>query len=211
MHHFVIFARLSVVIFLHQPRLEAGGWLTVPFGIFMQGRVLVAYGLLFLTTIGYMWWRFVRYVMTSAAGRVREAAESSAPESGLATGDATAADPAGTSAGNPGVPAAEANPGVPAAEADASPFTLNSSLDEKMAAWMKGGGHLQHNLKSEVVAQQAGVPKSHLLRWVKAQGYESFSVWINTQRFHSVFKQYSGLTPAQNLKRLRRTGSGAKG
>ena len=33
--------------------------------------VLAAYGLLFLTTIGYVWWRFVRYVMTTTAARRR--------------------------------------------------------------------------------------------------------------------------------------------
>ena len=34
---------------------------------------------------------------------------------------------------------------------------------------------------------------------------------ISRTHFHSVFKQYNGLTPAQYLKRLRRTCSGAQG
>ncbi|MBR1668283.1 MAG: hypothetical protein IJ693_08395 [Bacteroidaceae bacterium] len=50
--------------------------LTVPLLIFASGLPLAVYGLLFFVGIFYLWFCFVRYVMTQAVLRVREAEQS---------------------------------------------------------------------------------------------------------------------------------------
>ena len=99
-------------------------------------------------------------------------------------------------------------------------------ISQAVARWTAAGGHLQHNLKSADVAREMQIPCSHLVAWVKAEGYESFSQWMTMLRideakrmladhpaytieyiadscgfsrnhFHTVFKRLVGVSPSE--------------
>lgn len=99
-------------------------------------------------------------------------------------------------------------------------------IDKVVEKWIAQGGYLHHDIKSADVAKDLKIPRSHLLAWVKASGYESFTRWITTLRieeakrlltehpdysieyvadhcgisrthFHSVFKKETGVSPTR--------------
>lgn len=173
--------------------------ITVPFCIFIEGWPLAVYGLLFMVAIAYLWFNFVRYVIGSAAVRVKEAERIADSE-------------------------------VPTASSGKSPTDSHQTerTGKAVAKWLEAGGYLQHDLKSANAAQDMQVPRSHLLAWVKAQGYDSFTQWITGLRieeakrlldehpdwsidavadhcgisrshFHTVFKKETGHSPAELL------------
>ena len=142
---------------------------------------------------------FVRYVIGSAAVRVKEAERIADSE-------------------------------VPTASSGKSPTDSHQTerTGKAVAKWLEAGGYLQHDLKSANAAQDMQVPRSHLLAWVKAQGYDSFTQWITGLRieeakrlldehpdwsidavadhcgisrshFHTVFKKETGHSPAEYL------------
>lgn len=182
--------------------------ITVPFCIFIEGWPLAVYGLLFMVDIAYLWFHFVRYVIGSAAVRVKEAE--------------TIAD-SEAQAGNQG------DRSMMPAKPDHATSPLDSQTErtgKAVAKWLEAGGHLQHDLKSVDAAKEMQIPRSHLLAWVKAQGYDSFTQWITGLRieeakrllsehpdwsidavadhcgisrshFHSVFKRHTGLSPTE--------------
>ena len=102
-------------------------------------------------------------------------------------------------------------------------------LDKVVEKWVAQGGYLHHDIKIADVAKDLKIPRSHLLAWVKASGYESFTRWITTLRieeakrllaehpdysieyvadhcgisrthFHSVFKKETGVSPTRYSK-----------
>lgn len=99
-------------------------------------------------------------------------------------------------------------------------------IDKVVEKWIAQGGYMHHDIKSADVAKELKIPRSHLLAWVKASGYESFTRWITTLRieeakrlltehpdysieyvadhcgisrthFHSVFKKETGVSPTR--------------
>lgn len=169
--------------------------LTVPFCIFLSGLPLAIYGLFFFMAITYLWWRFARYVIGSGALKVKEAERSE--ESSVKCEEFASAE-------------------------------VLQHVDKAVRKWEAKGGFRQHNLKSADVAQELNIPRSNLLTWVKLQGNDSFTKWITKLRieeakrilhehpeysisyvaeycglsrthFQKIFKEYTGLSPAEFL------------
>jgi len=93
--------------------------------------------------------------------------------------------------------------------------------------WIVKGGHRTAGITSPVAAAEMGIARYQLTAWVKQRGYESFSRWMTALRideakrvllehpdwgseavadycgfnsrqyFHTVFRQHTGVTPAQ--------------
>ena len=124
--------------------------LILPVAIFSSGWPLAVYAVFFITAIFYLWLCFVRYVISSASRRVREAEEEEQQEMKTQT-----AEPATTS---------------------------NDAV--AIEHWVAQGKYLRHDLKSADVARELGIPRTHLLAWVKASGFESFTQWMTTLRIN---------------------------
>ena len=135
--------------------------LMLPVAIFSSGWPLAVYAVFFITAIFYLWFCFVRYVISSASRRVREAEEEEQQEMKTQT-----AEPATTS-----------NDAVRNPE-------LKESENVAIEHWVAQGKYLRHDLKSADVARELGIPRTHLLAWVKASGFESFTQWMTTLRIN---------------------------
>ena len=135
--------------------------LILPVAIFSSGWPLAVYAVFFITAIFYLWFCFVRYVISSASRRVREAEEEEQQEMKTQT-----AEPATTS-----------NDAVKSPE-------LKEGENVAIEHWVAQGKYLRHDLKSADVARELGIPRTHLLAWVKASGYESFTQWMTTLRIN---------------------------
>ena len=135
--------------------------LILPVAIFSSGWPLAVYAVFFITAIFYLWFCFVRYVISSASRRVREAEEEEQQEMKTQT-----AEPATTS-----------NDAVRNPE-------LKESENVAIEHWVAQGKYLRHDLKSADVARELGIPRTHLLAWVKASGFDSFTQWMTTLRIN---------------------------
>ena len=172
----------------------------VPLLIFSNGWLLACFALFLFFGIYYMWFCFVRYVLTSASKRVREAEQSAEQEERE------------TPIGDTG---------------NSARMTSEALLkvDKAVEHWMADGRHLLSGTTKPVAAQEMQLPQYLLSAWVKARGYGSYTRWITVLRvaeakqtllahpdwsneiiadhcgisrshFQRVFKQETGLSPA---------------
>ena len=100
-------------------------------------------------------------------------------------------------------------------------------VERAVEQWTARGGHRKAGITSPVAAAEMGIARYQLTAWVKQRGYESFSRWMTALRideakrvllehpdwgseavadycgfnsrqyFHTVFRQHTGVTPAQ--------------
>ena len=175
--------------------------LMLPVAIFYTGWPLAIYAVCFLAVIFYMWFCFVRYVISNASRRVREAEEEEEEDLKTQTEEHTTIQ----------------------ARTDDTP-EVKEGENVAIEQWITDGKYLRHDLKSADVARELGIPRTHLLAWVKASGFESFTQWMTTLRigeakrmlrehpdftieaiadhcgisrshFHTVFKRATGQSP----------------
>lgn len=132
--------------------------LTVPLLIFASGWPLAVYGLLFFVGVFYLWFCFVRYVMTQAALRVREAEQS----------------------------AKEEEQEMEALKGSKTEMGMNREnlqrVGQAVERWVAAGGHLRNGMTSPDAAREMQVPRYQLTAWVKASGHASFTRWITSLR-----------------------------
>ena len=136
--------------------------LTAPFCIFLSSQWLVVFVSLVLGSISYLWFCFVRYVMTSAASRMREAEGSSLiPRSaeGRSQGENLSPNGEGDLKGKG-----------------------NERIGRAVEQWTSRGCHLRNGIRRDDAAREMGVPSRQLSAWVKASGYDSHSKWITVLR-----------------------------
>lgn len=177
----------------------------VPLLIYSGGWLLAGFGLFLFLGIYYMWFCFVRYVITGASTHMHNAEQSAEEEEREKIADATA-----------------------------HPLTLTADamqrVDNAVQRWKTSGGHLRHGTTKPVAAQEMHLPLYLLSAWVKAHGYASYTRWITILRvdeakrtlqahpdwsveavadhcgisrshFQRVFKQETGLSPAEFLEK----------
>ena len=128
----------------------------VPLLIFSNGWLLAGFALFLFLGIYYMWFCFVRYVLTSASRKVREAEQSAELEKRE------------NSAGD-----------------NVSAHLTDEALqrvDESVARWTATGGHLRSGITKPAAAQEMQLPLYLLSAWVKARGYGSYTRWITSLR-----------------------------
>ena len=173
----------------------------VPLMLFSSGWLLAGFALFLFLCIYYIWFCFVRYVLTGASSHVSEA-EQSAEEEILEK---------------------------PSDDGTASTSSVTDEAMQRASQaverWIASGGYLRSGVTKPVAAQEMKLPAYLLSAWIKAQGYASYSRWITTLRvdeakrtlqahpdwsneavadhcgisrshFQRVFKQETGLSPA---------------
>ena len=175
----------------------------VPLFLFSSGWLLIGFALFLFFCIYYIWFCFVRYVITGALNRVSEAEQSAEEETIEKTSDDT-------------VPTSTVT--------DEAIQRANQAVER----WVDEGGYLHSGITKPMAAQEMKLPVYLLSAWIKAQGYASYSRWITTLRveeakrtlqahpdwsneavadhcgisrshFQRVFKQETGLSPADFL------------
>lgn len=129
----------------------------VPLFLFSSGWLLAGFALFLFLCIYYMWFCFVRYVLTGASNRVSEAEQSAEQEILEKKSDDT----------------------VPASDVTDEALLRASQAIER---WIASGGHLRSGVTKPVAAQEMNLPAYLLSAWIKAQGYASYSRWITTLR-----------------------------
>lgn len=173
--------------------------LTVPAIIFASGWPLALYGVFFIMAIVYLWFSLVRYIISSEGRRMALAATSSEARQDETTGNSRTAD------------------------------TPNSQAEAKVEQWVAEKGYLQRGLTKPAAAEAMGLTESQLSEWIRKAGYKTFRQWINALRideasrqlkahgdfnigaiadlcgidrshFHRLFREHTGLTPAQYQK-----------
>ena len=172
----------------------------VPLFLFSSGWLLAGFALFLFFCIYYMWFCFVRYILTGALNRVSEAEQSAEEE----TIEKTSDDSAPTST------------------------VTDEALQRATQAverWIAEGSYLRSGITKPMAAQEMKLPVYLLSAWIKSQGHASYSRWITTLRveeakrtlqahpdwsieavadhcgisrshFQRVFKQETGLSPA---------------
>jgi len=185
--------------------------LTVPVFIFFSGWLLAAYGLFFFFGIFYMWFCFVRFVITSAFGKVRVADQCAEEERECQQTET-----------------------LQEVRSEENLTTEQMRrIEYAVAGWLTEEGHLQHNLTKPDAAREMHVPGHLLTAWVKASGYDSFTQWITALRikeakrllrehpdysieavadhcgisrsnFHRSFKKVTGCSPSEFLLKTNR-------
>ena len=175
--------------------------LTAPFCIFLPPQWLIVFVALVLGSISYLWFCFMRYVMTSAASRIREA-----------EGSCLTPDPSSNGEGD-------------------MKDKGNERIGQAVEQWIANGCHLRNGIRRDDVAKEMGVSSRQLSAWVNASGYDSYSKWITVLRieeakrllsehpewsieaiadccgisrthFYKVFKDETNLLPAEFLAKL---------
>ena len=189
--------------------------LSVPLLIFMEGWTLALFTLLFFVSIFYIWFCFVRYVISYESQRVREADRE---QQRAEDEEKMAAETANTSP--------DTEPLLPE--------SVRQHIDAAVEQWLSAGGHLKNGITSPIAAEAMGIPKYQLTEWVKTSGYASFSRWIVSLRveeakrvllthrdwsnetvadhcgfsrshFQKTFKKETGLSPSEFLEANRTT------
>ena len=174
--------------------------LSVPILIFLTDWPLVAYGIFFFVGIFYLWFMFVRYLLTQQALQVRQAMENAEKEKKEKARQAKN-------------------------EKSASPETMEH-ISQAVERWIEGGGPLRNYFTSPEVAREIGISGNQLTAWVTASGYESFKQWMTKLRieeakrvikanpgwtnetiadhcgfsrssFYRIFKSETGMSPTQ--------------
>lgn len=195
--------------------------LAVPVLIFVEGWMLPVYALLFFVGIFYVWFCFVRYVISHESLRVHEA---DLEQQRMQDEERDATATANT---------------VQSTEA-VLPESVRHHIDAKVEQWLSAGGHLKNGITSPIAADAMGIPRYQLTEWVKTSGYASFSRWIVTLRieeakrtllehrnwsnetvadhcgfsrshFQKTFKKETGLSPSEFLEANRTTTTSESG
>ena len=172
----------------------------VPVFLFSSGWLMAGFALFMFLCIYYIWFCFVRYVLTGASNCMNEAEQSAAEE--------TREEAAGDS--------------IPASTVTDEAMQRASHAVE---GWKASGAYLRSGITKPMAAQEMKLPAYLLSAWIKAQGHASYSRWITTLRveeakrtlqahpdwsneavadhcgisrshFQRVFKQETGLSPA---------------
>ena len=172
----------------------------VPLMLFSSGWLLAGFALFLFLCIYYIWFCFVRYVLTGASSCMSEAEQSAEEETMEEASDHI----------------------IPASTVTDEAMQRASQAIEQ---WTASGGYLRSGVTKPVAAQEMKLPAYLLSAWIKAQGYASYSRWITTLRveeakrtfqahpdwsneavadhcgisrshFQRVFKQETGLSPA---------------
>ena len=133
--------------------------LSVPMLIFVEGWTLAMYAVLFFAGIFYVWFCFVRYVISHESLRVREADRE---EQRMKDEERVAAGSAHTATNTETV----------------LTESVRQHIDTAVEQWLAAGGHLKNGLTSPIAADAMGIPRYQLTEWVKTSGYASFSRWI---------------------------------
>ena len=133
--------------------------LSVPVLIFVEGWTLAMYAVLFFAGIFYVWFCFVRYVISHESLRVREADRE---EQRMKDEERVAAESAHTATNTETV----------------LTESVRQHIDKAVEQWLAAGGHLKNGLTSPIAADAMGIPRYQLTEWVKTSGYASFSRWI---------------------------------
>ena len=133
--------------------------LSVPVLIFVEGWTLAMYAVLFFAGIFYVWFCFVRYVISHESLRVREADRE---EQRMKDEERVAAGSAHTATNTETV----------------LTESVRQHIDTAVEQWLAAGGHLKNGLTSPIAADAMGIPRYQLTEWVKTSGYASFSRWI---------------------------------
>ena len=133
--------------------------LSVPVLIFVEGWTLAMYAVLFFAGIFYVWFCFVRYVISHESLRVREADRE---EQRMKDEERVAAGSAHTATNTETV----------------LTESVRQHIDKAVEQWLAAGGHLKNGLTSPIAAEAMGIPRYQLTEWVKTSGYASFSRWI---------------------------------
>ena len=173
----------------------------VPLFLFSSGWLLAGFALFLFLCIYYIWFCFVRYVLTGASSRISEAEQSAEEEVLEQPSDDVA---------------------VPASTVTDEAMQRASQAVER---WIVSGSYLRSGITKPMAVQEMKLPAYLLSAWIKAQGYASYSRWITTLRveeakrtfqahpdwsneavadhcgisrshFQRVFKQETGLSPA---------------
>ena len=129
----------------------------VPLFLFSSGWLLAGFALFLFLCIYYMWFCFVRYLLTGASSRVSEAEQNAEQE----TLEKTSNDIVPTSA-----------------VTDEAMQRASQAIER----WIASGGYLRSGVTKPVAAQEMKLPAYLLSTWIKAQGYVSYSRWITTLR-----------------------------
>ena len=129
--------------------------LSVPILIFLSGWPLAAYGIFFFGGIFYLWFMFVRYLLTQQALQVRQAVENAEKEKKEKIKHAKNEKPASGTMG---------------------------PISQAVAQWIESGGPLRSDITSPEVAREIGISGNQLTAWVMASGYESFKQWMTKLR-----------------------------
>ena len=172
----------------------------VPVFLFSGGWLMAGFALFMFLCIYYIWFCFVRYVLTGASNCMNEAEQSAEEE--------TREEAAGDS--------------IPASTVTDEALQRASHAVE---CWIASGAYLRSGITKPMAAQEMKLPAYLLSAWIKAQGYASYSRWITALRveeakrtlqahpdwsneavadhcgisrshFQRVFKQETGLSPA---------------
>ena len=128
---------------------------TVPLLIFASGWPLAIYGLLFLGGIFYLWFCFVRYIITNAMLLMQTAQESREQEE-QEMQQMAAQQPAATE--------------------------VSRQTEEAVERWIRERAYLTAGITSPMAAAEMGIPRYQLTAWVKASGHGSFTRWITSLR-----------------------------
>ncbi len=189
--------------------------LTVPVLIFVEGWMLAVFTVLFFVGIFYVWFCFVRYVISHESLRVREADRE---EQRMKDEERVEAGTAHTS------------PDTETGLAESVRQNINGAVEQ----WLAAGGHLRNGITSPIAADAMGIPRYQLTEWVKTSGYASFSRWIvglrieeakrtllahrdwsnetvadhcgfSRSHFQKTFKKETGLSPSEFLEANRTT------
>ena len=174
----------------------------VPVVIVIPGPLMFVLGLFVLGGIGYLVVSFRDYVIGKGAYQVMEAQNNDREEGiGGDNGSITA-----ISAGD------------------------SQRVERTIRQWLAKGRYLQQSITMPVVVSEMGISQQLLRSWLRAAGYESYADWMqqlriehakqllkqhpeysiehiaeacgfrNRSYFHTVFRQVTGMTPAQYLE-----------
>lgn len=173
----------------------------VPIAIVISGPVLFVFGLFVLAGIGYLVVSFRDYVIGKGAYQVMEA-QDNAREEGIDSDNGTTHT---------------------ISDDDCQ------RVERAIGKWLATGRYLQSNITMPMIVKEIGISQPLLRNWFSAVGYESYADWMQHMRiehaklllknhpeysiehvaeacgfrnrsyFHTVFRQVTGMTPAQYL------------
>lgn len=179
--------------------------LLMPVAIVVQGVALFVFGIFVLIGIGYLVISFRDYVVSKNAYKVMAAQQ-----------NAQHTDSDGTDE-------AKAEPVIGDDE--------RQRMDCTVEQWLATGHYLQNNIYADTVCQGMGVTQKQLRDWFPTAGYKSYADWMQHLRidhakrlmcehpdytveyiarqsgfasdkyFYPVFKEFTGMSPAQYLER----------
>ena len=183
----------------------------VPVVIVTPGPLMFVFGLFILAGIGYLVVSFRDYVISKGAYQVMEA------QNYYHSQPATSNPPAETGADS------EDDPPFTISEAD------SQRVERAVGNWLATSRYLQSSITMPMVVSEIGVSQQLLRSWLHTAGYESYADWMqhlridyakqllkqhpeysiehiseqcgfrNRSYFHTVFRQVTGMTPAQYL------------